>query len=112
MLEAHVVAQQIIAALAPLMPVLTRHDKDLAGQLRRAANSILLNVGEGQRRRGGDRTYHFTVASGSADESRSVLDAAKAWRIPLDDREARALIDRELGLLYGLIYGPKRLRVG
>ena len=51
MLEAYVVAQEIIAALAPLMPTLMRHDKDLAVQLRKAASSVLLNVGEGQRRR-------------------------------------------------------------
>ena len=40
----------------------------------------------------------------------AVLDAASAWGWTLDDREARAHADRLLGLLYGLIYGPKRTR--
>jgi len=112
MLEAYAGSQTMISALVPLMPVIARHDKDLADQMKRAANSVLLNIGEGERRAGGDRKRHFRIAAGSAAEVRAVLDAARAWQLPLDDREARRHIDRVLGLLYGLVHGPKRFRGG
>ena len=111
MLEAYPVSQSMISSLVPLMPVIARHDKDLADQLKRAANSVLLNIGEGEWRAGGDRKHHFRIAAGSAGECRAVLHAAKEWRLPLDDREARVHIHRVLGMLYGLVHGPKRLRV-
>lgn len=110
MLEAYVVAQDLIASLVPLMPTITRHDKKLAEQMKEAANSILLNIGEGQYRAGGDRLHHFRIAQGSTGEVRSCLDAARAWQLRIDDTRARACIERELALLYGLIHGPKRLR--
>ncbi len=42
------------------------------------------------------------MANGSANEVRSLLDLAEAWGWSIDDRDARALLDRELGLLWGL----------
>ncbi len=110
MLEAYAVCQSLIRALAPLVRVIKKFDRDLGDQLQRAGSSTLLNTGEGQRRSGGDRGRFFGYASGSAGEVMAVLDAARAWGWPLDDREARAHADRLLGLLYGLIHGPKRLR--
>ena len=110
MLEAYAVCQSLIRALAQLVRVIKKFDRDLGDQLQRAGSSTLLNVGEGQRRSGGDRGRFFGYASGSAGEVMAVLDAARAWGWPLDDREARAHADRLLGLLYGLIHGPKRLR--
>ncbi len=110
MLEAYAVCQSLISALAPLVRGIKKFDRDLADQLQRAGSSTLLNVGEAQRRSGGDRGRFFGYASGSAGEVMAVLDAARAWGWPLDDREARAHADRLLGLLYGLIHGPKRFR--
>jgi four helix bundle protein len=109
-LVAYDVALEMIRAIAPLVLIIKKHDRDLADQLRRAANSVLLCTGEARRRAGGDRTQLFRTAAGSCDECNSALDGALGWGIALDDKTARALIDRELGLLYGLVHGPKHLR--
>ena len=42
------------------------------------------------------------MAHGSAGEIRGALDVAEAWGWQVDAAEARALLDRELGLLHGL----------
>jgi hypothetical protein len=42
------------------------------------------------------------MAHDSAGEIRGALDVADAWGWPIDSEQARALLDRELGLLFGL----------
>ncbi len=64
MLEAYAVSQSLIRALAQLVRVIKKFDRDLADQLQRAGSSCLLNVGEGQRRSGGDRGRFFGYARG------------------------------------------------
>ena len=102
--EAYAVALEIIRGLAEVLPRIGRHDRDLVKQGRRAASSIALNLQEGSGRRGGDRTRHFSIASGSAKEVLAVLDVAEAWGYL--DAEAtaqlRKLLDRELALTWGL----------
>ena len=66
--HAYDVARALIRALAPLLPVIDRHDRDLGRQLRRASNSIPLNVREANQRLKGDRTHLFSVTAGSAGE--------------------------------------------
>jgi four helix bundle protein len=110
MLVAYQAAQEMIQALVPILPVIHRHDRKLADQMKEAANSVLLNIGEGEHCAGGDRIQHFRIAKGSAGEVRSALDAARAWQLPISDEVARARVSRVLGLLYGLIHGPKRFR--
>jgi len=103
-LVAENVSLQIIENLRPVVGKVQRGDGDLARQLRKAAGSIALNVSEGERRRGKDRLHHFRVAAGSAKETVAALRVACAWGY-LDDDEvapALALLDRELGLLWGL----------
>lgn len=112
MLHAYVAAQEMISSLVPILPVIARHDRKLAEQMKEAANSVLLNIGEGEHRAGGDRIQHFRIAKGSAGEVRSCLDAARAWQLPINDTVPRARVHRVLGLLYGLIHGPKRFRGG
>jgi hypothetical protein len=46
---------------------------------------------------GGPRSPH-----GSAGEIRGALDLADAWGWQVESAQARALLDRELGLLWGL----------
>jgi len=101
---AYEVAIQIVAELRGLVARIRRHDRKLADQIVASASSIAANVREGNRRDGGDRLYLFRVAAGSADETRAHLDVAVAWGwIRLSDIERTlALIDRELGLLWGL----------
>jgi four helix bundle protein len=112
MLEAYVVSQSLIRSLRTIVPAIKKNDRDLADQLRRAATSVLLNIGEGEYRAGGDRRHHFEIAAGSANEVRACLDAADAWGWTVDDSEARMHLKRVQGMLWGLVHGPKHLRQG
>jgi len=100
------VAMEIIGDLAPLVGSVARGDADLGRQLRRAAASVPLNVAEGWRRQGKDRTYHYTVAAGSANEVVAALHVAVAWgHIEKEDsKDALGLLDRELAMLYKLTH--------
>jgi len=49
------------------------------------------------------------MAHGSANEIRGQLDVADAWGWEIDADAVRAILDREIGLLYGLTH-PKRER--
>ena len=44
------------------------------------------------------------MAHGSAAEIRGALDLAEAWGWQVECMPARALLDRELGLLWGLTH--------
>ena len=106
MFEAFEVALEIIRSLRPVVPVIRRRKPKLADQIEDAASSIAANVAEGNRRLGRDRCYLFTVAAGSADEVRAHLRVALAWDwVPADlTSPSLKLIDRELGLLWGLTH--------
>ncbi|HEU0031686.1 MAG TPA: four helix bundle protein [Kofleriaceae bacterium] len=99
---AYTVGLDLVRALRPIVEELKKYDPDLADQVRRAANSVILNVGEGARRAGRDPRRFFTIAHGSANEIQSGLDLAEAWGVALHAEHARQLLDRELGLLWGL----------
>ena len=105
---AYTVALDLVRALVPIVEQLRSRSSDLAVQLETAASSIVLNVGEGARRSGKDPRRFFTMAHGSASEVRAVLDLAGAWGWTINDRDARKLLDRELGLLWGLTHERKR----
>jgi len=100
------VARQLIRSLRAIVEQIARRDPSLAGQLRNASSSVLLNIAEGNRRGGRDRLHHFRVAAGSAAESDGVLDVASAWGYIAEReiQEPRALIDRQLALLWGLTH--------
>ena len=101
-------ALEIIGSVKVVVTRIGRHDRDLMVQARRAANSVALNVDEGNRRAGADRLHHFRIAAGSAGELRGALRCALAWGW-LDAAAAApalALIDRELAVLYRLVNGP------
>ena len=103
-LIAETVSLEVIASLCGVITRVQRGDGDLARQLRRAASSIALNVSEGERRRGKDRLHLFRIAAGSAKEVQTALKVARAWGY-VDDADiapAMQLLDRELGLLWGL----------
>ncbi len=73
------VAVELVAALRAPVAAIAARDADLARQLRRAASSVPLNIGEGNQRRGGDRLHHFRIAAGSAAETAAALRVAQAW---------------------------------
>jgi four helix bundle protein len=93
-----------IERLAPVVVAVRRFDRDLADQIRRAASSVALNIGEGNRSDGGNRRARFCTAAGSNAEVRAALRVAVAWGYvraedvaPID-----ALLDRIAAMLYGL----------
>jgi len=102
MFVAYDVALDLVRALRPVVAQLRKHSAEAADQVERAASSIVLNLAEGGRRHGRDPRRFFAIAHGSAGEIRGALDLADAWGWQVESRQARALLDRELGLLWGL----------
>ena len=102
MLIAYEVALDLVRALRPVVAQLRSYSADAADQVERASSSIVLNLAEGGRRYGRDPRRFWDIAHGSAGEIRGALDLADAWGWPVDSAHARALLDRELGLLWGL----------
>ena len=90
----------LVDAVAPLLASVRKHDKALMDQLRRATQSVALNVAEGAGNNGGNRRVRYESALGSAYEVRAALHIA--WRfgyIPeAAASEALAIID-ELGAM-------------
>ena len=104
--QAFEVAIEIIGALRAVVVVIRQYDAELARQVVRAANSIAANVAEGSRRVGKDRLHFFRIAAGSAEETWAHLQVALA-RGYLESPAVEAaskLIDRQLGLLWGLTH--------
>ena len=102
MLVAYTVALDLIRALRPVVAQLRQYSPEAADQVERAASSIAHNLAEGSRRNGRDPRRFFDMAHGSAGEIRGALDVAEAWGWNVDTAQARVLLDRELGLLWGL----------
>jgi four helix bundle protein len=102
MLIAYEVALDLVRALRPVVAQLRSYSPEAADQVERAASSIVLNLAEGDRRHGRDPRRFWDIAHGSAGEIRGALDLADAWGWQVESGPARALLDRELGLLWGL----------
>jgi len=99
-------AVQLVAALRAPVGQVAQHDGDLASQIRRAASSVALNLGEGQRRSGKDRLHHFRIAAGSAAEVGVALRVAVAWGFAEHPAlvEAQGLLDRVLAMGWRLTH--------
>ena len=102
MFVAYDVALDLIRALRPVIAQLRSHSAEAGSQVERAASSIVLNLAEGARRGGRDPRRFYDMAHGSAGEIRGALDLADALGWEIESAPARALLDRELGLLWGL----------
>ncbi len=100
---AYNVALELVRALRPIVAELKAHSRDLSDQIERAATSLVLNLGEGNRRAGKDRRRFFVMSQGSASEILAALDVADAWGWSVDAKAARVILDRERGLLWGLV---------
>jgi four helix bundle protein len=68
----------LLRMLRALIARIEKHDRDLGNQLRRAAASVALNLGEGSGSQGGNRLLRFRTALGSAREVEACLDVAEA----------------------------------
>jgi four helix bundle protein len=78
MLRIYPVILEMLRMLRPVIKAVERHDRALAGQLRKASASIALNTREGSGSRGGTRRMRYETASGSTQETGGCLDTALA----------------------------------
>jgi len=109
-LVAETVALTMIESIKPLVDRINRRDRALADQLRRAASSVALNIGEARYSRGGNSTARFENAMGSASEARSALRVARAWGYV--SRESVESVDKQLDRIVGLLWGLTRKKSG
>ena len=102
--QVYEVAKELARACVPLIGQIERRDRSLADQARRAAQSVMLNVREANRRAGRDRLHGFRIAAGSADELVGALDVAEVmgYLAAADIAAPLALADRVLAMLYRL----------
>lgn len=104
----HAVALETITELRPLARRIAQRDRSLAQQLRRAASSAALNIGEAEYSDPGNRRARFHSAAGSAGETRTALEVAVAWGYVTRAEAASALaaLDRVVAMLWRLSRGP------
>ena len=112
MFIAYEIAKELITALAPLVVQIKREDLELADQLKRAAQSVLLNLAEGQKFSNGNRRRHYEIAQGSANEVKAALDAGVAWGWIAADGAERVLLDRLLAVMWKLTHSPALQSLG
>ena len=72
-------ARKVVRELAPLLHTVREHDKSLANQLKRAAQSVVLNIAEARGNDAGNARARFCTACGSAKEVRAALNVATDW---------------------------------
>ena len=72
-------ARKVVRELAPLLRVVQGRDRALADQLKRAAQSVVLNIAEARGSDAGNARARFATACGSAKEVRAALDVASDW---------------------------------
>src|SRR5204862_7483684 len=84
-------ALQIIELSRPLVAAISRRDRDLASQLRRALSSVALNLAEGFGSARGNERLRFETARGSLCEAQAGVRVAVAWGYFSAEEAARAL---------------------
>jgi four helix bundle protein len=100
------VALEAIQHLSPLMRRIRRHDRKLAQQITDAANSVVLNIGEGSHNDAGTRKSRYHSAAGSANEVRVGILAAVRWGHITEQQSVQVvhLYDRVVAMLYKLTH--------
>ena len=107
-MQVHELALSVVEALAPIMPLIQRHDRTLAVQLRTAASSMVLNIAESEYSDPGNKRARLFTAAGSTNESRSAVRVAIAWGYIHKERatDVLARLDRVMRILWSLTHGP------
>jgi len=72
-------ARRVVRDLVPLLHTIREHDKSLADQLKRAAQSVVLNIAEARGNGPGNAKARFSTACGSSKEVRAALNVATDW---------------------------------
>src|SRR5215470_16615461 len=86
MLNIYPVILSFVEEVAPLIGRISRHDPDLARQLRRSSAAVVLNTAEGMYARGRSRAACYNVALREMRESYAALEVSVLLRYlpPLD----------------------------
>ena len=98
-------ACEFLAQSAGLLRCLTRGEAHLADQLRRAGDSVLLNLCEGAGRTAGrEKAHHYDIARGSATECAAALAifAIRGLASRPDIAAARSLLHEVVCMLTAL----------
>ena len=104
MLIIYVVVIEIVREVRPYAERIARFDRDLARQLRRAIQSVALNVSEGSGTRGGRRRNTYEIALGEARETRACLEVAEAMGyVPKVDARLADKLDRVIATLVKVV---------
>jgi len=105
-LEVLNLALEAIALLRPVVLRIKKHDRNLARQITDAANSSVLNIGEGALSDPGTRRSRYQSAAGSANEVRVAILASARWGYVSDTSSAQVLAhyDRIVAVLYKLTH--------
>ena len=72
-------AREAAREIVPLVRAIREYDKSLADQLKRAAQSVVLNIAEARGNDPGNARARFSTACGSAKEVRAALNVASDW---------------------------------
>ncbi len=78
-INVYIRARKVVRELAPLLRVVREQDKALADQMKRAAQSVVLNIAEARGSDAGNARSRFATACGSAKEVRAALHIAGDW---------------------------------
>lgn len=106
MFDALEMSLKVLEQLVPVEARIRRKSQPLARQLSNASESIVLNLGEGRRRRDGDRRRHFEMAHGSAGEVTEALRIALVKQYIT--REDFAAVDEPLDRVRAMLYRLSR----
>ena len=79
MLRIHRDVQLLQCDARVLCDLIRVHDRDLASQLRRSAQSVALNLAEGMAASGGMRRQAYSVALREAKECVAAIEVASSW---------------------------------
>jgi len=90
MFEVQVVAREAVKSVKPILDAIK--DAETRDQLKRASLSVVLNIAEGNARRGKDKLNRFSFAEGSAREAIEAIITAVAWGY-VTQRQAQPVMD-------------------
>jgi four helix bundle protein len=96
------VALEVLEEIGPMLEGVRAKDRSLEDQLKRASQSIALNLAEAAGNRGGHRRNRLETALGSTYETRTALRIVRVWGYAPRERVDRALVglDRVAAMTY------------
>ena len=109
-MKTYQLALDAVQNIAAINQIITRHDPDLARQLRRCSMSVPLNINEGMYSRGKNRGARLSNAMASAKESVACLQVAEAVGYVESDltKESLAQLDHLVAALWNMVHRPWR----